>query len=52
MVCAYLVYSGMTAEEALQLYGYKRTTNDEGVRFSFVSFTSCARKCIFSIKAD
>ncbi|KAK2655876.1 hypothetical protein Ddye_008928 [Dipteronia dyeriana] len=31
MVCAYLVYSGMTAEEALQLYAYKRTTNNEGV---------------------
>ncbi|KAF2283600.1 hypothetical protein GH714_012142 [Hevea brasiliensis] len=31
MVCAYLVYSGMTAEEALQLYANKRTTNNEGV---------------------
>ncbi|KAI9153386.1 hypothetical protein LWI28_010623 [Acer negundo] len=31
MVCAYLVYSGMAAEEALQLYAYKRTTNNEGV---------------------
>ncbi|KAK0584001.1 hypothetical protein LWI29_006280 [Acer saccharum] len=31
MVCAYLVYGGMTAEEALQLYAYKRTTNNEGV---------------------
>ncbi|KAF5735571.1 hypothetical protein HS088_TW15G01079 [Tripterygium wilfordii] len=31
MVCAYLVYSGMLAEEALQLYALKRTTNNEGV---------------------
>ncbi|KAG8659572.1 phosphatidylinositol 3,4,5-trisphosphate 3-phosphatase and protein-tyrosine-phosphatase PTEN1 [Manihot esculenta] len=31
MVCAYLVYSGMTADEALQLYANKRTTNNEGV---------------------
>ncbi|XP_057967742.1 phosphatidylinositol 3,4,5-trisphosphate 3-phosphatase and protein-tyrosine-phosphatase PTEN1 isoform X3 [Malania oleifera] len=31
MVCAYLVYSGMTAEAALQLYAQKRTTNNEGV---------------------
>ncbi|XP_050227814.1 phosphatidylinositol 3,4,5-trisphosphate 3-phosphatase and protein-tyrosine-phosphatase PTEN1 [Mercurialis annua] len=31
MVCAYLVYSGMIAEEALQLYANKRTTNNEGV---------------------
>lgn len=31
MVCAYLVYSGMTAEEAIQLYANKRTTNNQGV---------------------
>ncbi|KAF4397603.1 hypothetical protein G4B88_027343 [Cannabis sativa] len=31
MVCSYLVYSGMSAEEALQLYAHKRTTNNEGV---------------------
>ncbi|KAJ4826307.1 Phosphatidylinositol 3,4,5-trisphosphate 3-phosphatase and protein-tyrosine-phosphatase pten1 [Turnera subulata] len=31
MVCAYLVYSGMKAEDALQLYANKRTTNNEGV---------------------
>lgn len=31
MVSAYLVYSGMTAEEALQLYANKRTTNNQGV---------------------
>lgn len=31
MVCAYLVYSGMSVEEALQLYAHKRTTNNEGV---------------------
>ncbi|XP_028111245.1 phosphatidylinositol 3,4,5-trisphosphate 3-phosphatase and protein-tyrosine-phosphatase PTEN1-like [Camellia sinensis] len=31
MVSAYLVYSGMSAEEALQVYAHKRTTNNEGV---------------------
>ncbi|XP_039042747.1 phosphatidylinositol 3,4,5-trisphosphate 3-phosphatase and protein-tyrosine-phosphatase PTEN1-like [Hibiscus syriacus] len=31
MVCAYLVYTGMSAEEALQLYAQMRTTNNEGV---------------------
>ncbi|GAB2287700.1 Phosphatidylinositol 3,4,5-trisphosphate 3-phosphatase and protein-tyrosine-phosphatase pten1 [Dionaea muscipula] len=31
MVCSYLVYCGMTAEEALQLYAHKRTTNNQGV---------------------
>ncbi|XP_047317820.1 phosphatidylinositol 3,4,5-trisphosphate 3-phosphatase and protein-tyrosine-phosphatase PTEN1 [Impatiens glandulifera] len=31
MVCAYLVYTGLSAEEALQLYAHKRTTNNEGV---------------------
>ncbi|XP_062104740.1 phosphatidylinositol 3,4,5-trisphosphate 3-phosphatase and protein-tyrosine-phosphatase PTEN1 [Humulus lupulus] len=31
MVCSYLVYSGMSAEDALQLYAHKRTTNNEGV---------------------
>ncbi|CAK7323004.1 unnamed protein product [Dovyalis caffra] len=31
MVCAYLVYTGMTAEDALQLYANKRTTNNQGV---------------------
>ncbi|KAH0464598.1 hypothetical protein IEQ34_007384 [Dendrobium chrysotoxum] len=31
MVCAYLVYSGMTVDEALQLYAHRRTTNNEGV---------------------
>uniref|UniRef100_A0A7N0ZSY2 phosphatidylinositol-3,4,5-trisphosphate 3-phosphatase n=1 Tax=Kalanchoe fedtschenkoi TaxID=63787 RepID=A0A7N0ZSY2_KALFE len=31
MVCAYLVYSGMSAEKALQLYAQRRTTNNEGV---------------------
>ncbi|KAF5958737.1 hypothetical protein HYC85_005962 [Camellia sinensis] len=30
MVSAYLVYSGMSAEEALQVYAHKRTTNNEG----------------------
>ncbi|XWS44356.1 hypothetical protein CRYUN_Cryun15aG0038200 [Craigia yunnanensis] len=31
MVCAYLVYTGLSAEEALHLYAQKRTTNNEGV---------------------
>ncbi|KAI4352516.1 hypothetical protein L6164_006759 [Bauhinia variegata] len=31
MVCAYLVYCNMSAEEALQLYAERRTTNNEGV---------------------
>ncbi|PRQ53448.1 putative phosphoric monoester hydrolase [Rosa chinensis] len=31
MVCAYLVYCGMSGEEALQLYAHRRTTNNEGV---------------------
>ncbi|KAI6670323.1 hypothetical protein NL676_005208 [Syzygium grande] len=31
MVCTYLVYIGLSAEEALQLYAQKRTTNNEGV---------------------
>ncbi|OMO87720.1 hypothetical protein CCACVL1_08802 [Corchorus capsularis] len=31
MVCAYLVYTGMSAEEALHLYAQKRTTNNQGV---------------------
>ncbi|GAV65720.1 DSPc domain-containing protein/PTEN_C2 domain-containing protein [Cephalotus follicularis] len=31
MVCAYLVYNGMSVEEALQLYAHKRTFNNEGV---------------------
>ncbi|KAL2329910.1 hypothetical protein Fmac_017491 [Flemingia macrophylla] len=31
MVCAYLTYCGMSAEEALQLYADRRTTNNQGV---------------------
>ncbi|KAJ7514636.1 hypothetical protein O6H91_23G053400 [Diphasiastrum complanatum] len=31
MVCAYLVYTGMSAEEALKLYASRRTYNNEGV---------------------
>ncbi|XP_072978217.1 phosphatidylinositol 3,4,5-trisphosphate 3-phosphatase and protein-tyrosine-phosphatase PTEN1 [Typha angustifolia] len=31
MVCAYLVYRGMTADEALRLYATRRTTNNHGV---------------------
>ncbi|KAK7394447.1 hypothetical protein VNO78_14975 [Psophocarpus tetragonolobus] len=31
MVCAYLTYCGMSADEALQLYADRRTTNNEGV---------------------
>lgn len=37
MVCAYLVYSGMSAEEALQLYAQRRTTNNEGVSLAMYS---------------
>nr|KYP64716.1 Phosphatidylinositol-3,4,5-trisphosphate 3-phosphatase and dual-specificity protein phosphatase PTEN [Cajanus cajan] len=33
MVCAYLTYCGMSAEEALQLYADRRTTNNEGVSY-------------------
>lgn len=32
MVSCYLVYTGMLAERALQVYAEKRTTNNEGVR--------------------
>ncbi|XXG81273.1 hypothetical protein AAC387_Pa09g1948 [Persea americana] len=31
MVCAYLVYSGMSPDEALQLYAHRRTTDNNGV---------------------
>lgn len=31
MVCSYLVYGGMSSEDALQLYAQRRTTNNEGV---------------------
>ncbi|XP_010317527.1 phosphatidylinositol 3,4,5-trisphosphate 3-phosphatase and protein-tyrosine-phosphatase PTEN1 [Solanum lycopersicum] len=31
MVCSYLVYTGMSAEDALRVYAEKRTTNNEGV---------------------
>jgi phosphatidylinositol-3,4,5-trisphosphate 3-phosphatase/dual-specificity protein phosphatase PTEN len=31
MVCAYLVYTGMSAEDALQLYANRRTYNNQGV---------------------
>lgn len=31
MVSSYLVYTGMSAEKALQVYAEKRTTNNEGV---------------------
>ncbi|MQL74118.1 hypothetical protein Taro_006461 [Colocasia esculenta] len=31
MVCTYLVYTGMLADEALQLYADRRTTNNHGV---------------------
>lgn len=34
MVCSYLVYTGMSAEEALRLYAEKRTTNNEGVSYT------------------
>ena len=36
MVCAYLVYCGMSVEDALHLYAQRRTTNNEGVsRFRY-----------------
>lgn len=35
MVSSYLAYLGMSAEEAMQLYAEKRTTNNEGVSHSF-----------------
>lgn len=31
MVSAYLVYGGMSAEEALEMYASRRTTNNNGV---------------------
>ncbi|KAG0488930.1 hypothetical protein HPP92_007741 [Vanilla planifolia] len=31
MVCSYLVYTGMTVDEAFQLYANRRTTNNEGL---------------------
>jgi hypothetical protein len=31
MVCAYLIYTGMSVEDALQLYADRRTYNNEGV---------------------
>jgi phosphatidylinositol-3,4,5-trisphosphate 3-phosphatase and dual-specificity protein phosphatase PTEN len=31
MVSSYLTYCGMSADEALQLYADRRTTNNEGV---------------------
>lgn len=34
MVCSYLVYTGMSAEEALRLYAEKRTTNNEEVSYT------------------
>lgn len=33
MVSSYLVYTGMSAEKAMQVYAEKRTTNNEGVSF-------------------
>ncbi|KAG6742928.1 hypothetical protein POTOM_053872 [Populus tomentosa] len=39
MVCAYLVYSGMTPDDALQLYANKRTTNNQGVSHNTQSIT-------------
>jgi phosphatidylinositol-3,4,5-trisphosphate 3-phosphatase/dual-specificity protein phosphatase PTEN len=42
MVSSYLVYSGMSSEDALQVYATKRTTNNEGVslvRYSYIKYT-------------
>lgn len=33
MVCSYLVYTGMSAEESLRVYAEERTTNNEGVSY-------------------
>jgi len=43
MVSAYLTYCGMSADEALQLYADRRTTNNEGV--SYVRYNSNNLKC-------
>lgn len=40
MVCAYLVYSGMSVDEALHLYADRRTTNNNGVGDLFHKFAS------------
>ncbi|KMZ70475.1 hypothetical protein ZOSMA_19G00570 [Zostera marina] len=40
MVCAYLVYCGMTVDEALDLYAEKRTTNIEGKANAVVFYWS------------
>lgn len=45
MVCAYLAYCGMSADEALQLYADRRTTNNEGV--SYIRYNSNNLKCRF-----
>lgn len=47
MVCTYLVYIGLSAEEALQLYAQKRTTNNEGVSPHF-----CKKTGILLVKSD
>lgn len=36
MVSSYLVYTGLLAEEALQVYADKRTTNNLGVSSPFL----------------
>lgn len=43
MVCAYLVYTGMTGDAALQLYADRRTTNNEGV--SHIRYNKNKLKC-------
>lgn len=40
MVCAYLVYIGMSADDALQLYADRRTTNNEGVSYCSIKMTN------------
>lgn len=43
MICAYLVYTGMSADDALQLYAHRRTTNNEGV--SYIRYKMTNMKC-------
>ncbi|WKA04686.1 hypothetical protein VitviT2T_022697 [Vitis vinifera] len=50
-VCAYLVYTGMSAEEALKLHADKRTTNNEGVTGQlYRPSLEVARSCCRQIK--
>ncbi|KAL5987808.1 Phosphatidylinositol 3,4,5-trisphosphate 3-phosphatase and protein-tyrosine-phosphatase pten1 [Asimina triloba] len=48
MVCAYLVYCGVPADEALKQFAEKRTTNNEGVHIIHVLDKS--NECLKSLK--